>query len=85
MPKLSRWLVAQKRVEIFDTETKHRLLALGGHIGGGWNTVHQHVYVTPDNKEAIITMLTQQGFEMIPCEDVQHPESVHSPVHAPVA
>jgi hypothetical protein len=77
MPKLSRWLVAQKRVEIFDRDTRQRLLALGAHIGGGWNAVHQHVCVTPENKEAIIAMLTQKGFETFPCEDVQHPESLH--------
>jgi hypothetical protein len=75
MPFLERWLAAQKMVEVFDKETIKQILDLGGQIGGGWNRIHQHVWVTPHNKEAIEELLTKKGFEVAPVSDVRHPEN----------
>lgn len=74
MPKLSRWIVAEKKIEIFNSETKKEIMSLGGHIGGGFDKVHQHIFVTPDNKEKIEKMLIDQGFEVSPAESADHPE-----------
>ncbi|MEW6754211.1 MAG: hypothetical protein AB1505_25000 [Candidatus Latescibacterota bacterium] len=35
MPKLDRWIVASRMVEVLDRDTIRRILDLGGQIGGG--------------------------------------------------
>ena len=74
MPKPERWIVAQKMVQVLDTETIKRILELGGQIGGGWSLVHQHIYVTPANKEQIETLLKKKGLEIGGLADFRHPE-----------
>jgi hypothetical protein len=74
MPKLERWIVAQKMVQVLDAETTRQILDLGGQIGGGWGLVHQHIYVTPTNKEQIETLLKEKGLEIGSVADFRHPE-----------
>jgi hypothetical protein len=74
MPKLERWIVAQKMVQVLDAETIKRILELGGQIGGGWSLVHQHIYVTPANKEQIEALLKEKGLEIGNLSDFRHPE-----------
>ena len=76
MPKLERWLIASKMVAVLDGETINTILDLGGHIGGGWCEIHQHVCVNASNKEAIEDLLRQKGFTIsTPSEHrVSHPE-----------
>jgi hypothetical protein len=75
MPKLERWIVASKMVEVLDKETLSKVLDDGGQIGGGWNRVHQHVLVNADNKERIEKILIENGYEIIGAENFQHPEA----------
>jgi hypothetical protein len=74
MPKLDRWIVASKMVHVIDAETMKKILDLGGQIGGGWCRIHQHISVNPENKEAIESILQEQGFEITTASDVRHPE-----------
>jgi hypothetical protein len=74
MPKLERWIVAQKMVQVIDPETMKKILELGGQIGGGWNRIHQHIFVNSDNKEAIEQLLQENGFELSAPSDIRHPE-----------
>jgi len=74
MPKLERWIVAQKTVQVLDAETINKIHELGGQIGGGWSLVHQHIYVTPSNKEKIEALLKEKGLEIGSVADFQHPE-----------
>ena len=74
MPKLDRWIVAQKMVQVINSETIKKILDLGGQIGGGWGRIHQHVSVNPDNKEEIEKLLLEQGFELSLTSDIRHPE-----------
>lgn len=76
MPKLQRWLVASKMVTVLTPETLKKIAELGGHVGGGWNEIHQHVCVNQDNKEAIEKILLDQGFRLSTPQDtnVWHPE-----------
>jgi phospholipid N-methyltransferase len=74
MPKLERWIVAQKMVQVIDLETMKKILELGGQIGGGWNRIHQHIFVNSDNKEAIEQLLQEKGFELSAPSDIRHPE-----------
>ncbi len=74
MPKLERWIVAQKMVQVIDPETIKKILDLGGQIGGGWSRIHQHVYVNPQNKEAIEKLLLDKGFDLSVPSDIRHPE-----------
>ena len=64
MPKLQRWIVASKTIDVLDPETLDEILALGGNLGGGWNQVHQHICVNHENKERIEAILLAQGFEI---------------------
>ena len=75
MPKLDRWIVAQKMVSVLDTETLHQIIELGGHIGGGWCQVHQHINVNPDNKEKIEQLLLEKGYEVASVSSTHHPEA----------
>jgi hypothetical protein len=77
MPKLERWIVAQKMVQVIDSETIKKILDLGGQIGGGWCRVHQHISVNPDNKEAIEKLLSEKGLEISNASDIRHPEIVN--------
>jgi hypothetical protein len=74
MPKLERWIVAQKMVQVIDAPTMKKILDLGGQIGGGWGRIHQHVAVNSDNKEVIEKLLQEQGFEISAASDIRHPE-----------
>ena len=74
MPKCERWIVARKMVEVLNRETIRQILDLGGQIGGGWNCIHQPVYVNPENKERIEELLEKQGFEITATTDIRHPE-----------
>jgi hypothetical protein len=74
MPKLERWIVAQKMVQVIDASTMKKILDLGGQIGGGWGRIHQHVAVNPENKEEIEKLLQDQGFEISAASDIRHPE-----------
>jgi hypothetical protein len=74
MPKLERWIVAQKMVQVIDSETMKRILDLGGQIGGGWGRIHQHVSVNPENKETIEKLLLEKGFELSATTEIRHPE-----------
>lgn len=76
MPKLQRWIVASKTIEVLDAETQNRVLALGGNLGGGWNQVHQHICVNHENKERIEEILREKGFEISEAEGhaIFHPE-----------
>ena len=77
MPKLERWIVAQKMVQVIDPETIKKIIDLGGQIGGGWSRIHQHICVNPDNKEAIEMLLSEKGFEIAAASDIRHPEIVN--------
>ena len=76
MPKLHRWLIASKTVEVLDHETIEAIEALGGHICGGWGEIHQHICVNKDNKEHIEELLQAHGFSISYPEDhrIYHPE-----------
>ncbi len=74
MPKLERWIVAQKMVQVIDAETMKKILDLGGQIGGGWGRIHQHVSVNSENKETIEKLLEEKGFEISAVSDIRHPE-----------
>jgi hypothetical protein len=74
MPKLDRWIVAQKMVQVIDSETIKKILDLGGQIGGGWGRIHQHISVNPDNKELVEKLLLEKGFELSAASETRHPE-----------
>jgi hypothetical protein len=74
MPKLERWIVAQKMVQVIDAETIKKILDLGGQIGGGWGRIHQHISVNAQNKEEIEKLLQDKGFEISAASDIRHPE-----------
>ena len=76
MPKLQRWIIASKQLEVVDKETIEAIESIGGQIGGGWGEIHQHICVNKDNKEKIEDMLIAQGFTIsVPSERrVCHPE-----------
>jgi hypothetical protein len=76
MPKLHRWLIASKTVDVFDHETLETIESLGGHVCGGWGEIHQHICVNKDNKERIEALLEAQGFSISYPEDhrIFHPE-----------
>jgi hypothetical protein len=78
MPKLERWIVAQKMVEVIDGEMLKDLINLGVHIGGGWAQVHQHIMVNSSNKETVERMLRDKGYEVLETSEACHPE-VHGP------
>jgi len=78
MPKLSRWIVATRMVEILDPNTVKKILELGGNIGGGWNQIHIHVNVNSHNKETIEKLLVDQGFQVEDVDEMSHPELKHS-------
>jgi hypothetical protein len=81
MPKLQRWLIAAKRIEVLDAETLRTIVDLGGQIGGGWSQVHQHICVNQENKEKIEQLLQERGFTVSDPEDrvVSHPELPRHP------
>jgi hypothetical protein len=74
MPKCDRWIVAQKMVPVLEADMIGKIIKLGGQVGGGWNRIHQHICVNPDNKEAIESMLIEKGFEVAATSDIRHPE-----------
>jgi hypothetical protein len=76
MPKLERWIVAHKMIEILDHDILREILDSGGQIGGGWCQVHQHICVNKDNKERIEEMLQARGFTVTNPKDehVYHAE-----------
>lgn len=76
MPKLERWIIASKRIDMLGDDTRWRIELLGGQLGGGWDEVHQHICVNEHNKEAIERLLRAQGFTIsTPAEHrVYHPE-----------
>lgn len=69
MARLERWIVATRRVSVFDAETQAEIARLGGNFGGGENRVHMHVHVNPGNKEAIEDLLRAKGFEVVSAGD----------------
>ncbi len=81
MPKLEKWIVASRRVEAIDGETRAELVRLGGQIGGGWTEVHRHVLVNPENKEAIEALLRENGYQVCAASDktLRHPDSERAP------
>lgn len=83
MPKLQRWIVASKTVDVLDPETRNRILELGGNLGGGWSQVHQHICVNQENKERIEEILREKGFEISePCaHTVFHPDYYQAHEH----
>lgn len=80
MPKLERWLVASKMVEVLDADTLKVIGELGGQIGGGWCEVHQHICVNSQNKEQIEALLRGKGFTVTDPKDthVHHPDTLTS-------
>ncbi len=76
MPKLHRWLIASKTVEVLDHATIESIEAHGGHVCGGWSEVHQHICVNKDNKETIEALLETQGFTISYPEEhrIYHPD-----------
>ena len=75
MPKLDRWIVAQKMVPVLDSDTLQKIIALGGHIGGGWCQVHQHINVNTENKEEIEKLLIAKGYDVGAASSFKHPET----------
>ena len=75
MPKLERWIVAQKMVPVLDPETLNKIIALVGQIGGGWCQIHQHINVNADNKEQIERLLAEKGYEVVDAAATRHPEA----------
>ena len=69
MALLERWIVASKMVPVFDKEILSQILAMGGSVGGGWSEVHQHVHVTPENKETIEELLVRNGYKVLSVND----------------
>jgi phospholipid N-methyltransferase len=74
MPKLERWIVAQKMVSVIDADTLRKIIELGGQIGGGWCQVHQHINVNSENKEQIEKLLQEKGYEVVSASTSRHPE-----------
>lgn len=76
MPKLERWIIASKEVEVLDEAAAAAIRDLGGKMGSSWGEVHQHICVTPYNKEKIEDLLKSAGFsiEYMSEKDVRHPE-----------
>lgn len=79
MPKLERWLVASKVVDVLEPETARQIMELGGQIGGGWYEVHTHICVNQDNKERVEHLLEAQGLTITPASEhaIEHPECHH--------
>ena len=69
MARLERWIVASKMVPVFDNALLQEIAALGGSVGGGWCEIHQHVHVTPENKEAIEELLVKNGYKLLSIND----------------
>jgi len=61
-------------VHVIDGETMKKILDLGGQIGGGWNRIHQHISINPDNRAAIEQLLLDKGFDIVMTSDTCHPE-----------
>lgn len=76
MPKLERWLIASKKVDVLDRETQQQVQECGGQIGGGWYEVHVHICVNPQNKEQIEQLLEDKGIAVSAASDhtIIHPE-----------
>ncbi|HON56594.1 MAG TPA: hypothetical protein PLM75_13160 [bacterium] len=64
MPQLKRWIVAKKLVNIFPEDVLKKLVELGANFGGGWNEIHQHINVSPQNREQIVELLEKAGYEV---------------------
>jgi hypothetical protein len=77
MAKMERWIVASKMVEVLDHDTLKEIVDLGATLGGGWSEVHQHIHVTPDNKEKIEAILLKRGYSLHTATDktVRHPDA----------
>ncbi len=69
MPKLSRWIVAKKMMHLFPTEVLQKLLAMGANIGGGWCEIHQHINVSPQNRDEVVAYLESQGYDVVDAEE----------------
>jgi len=76
MPKLDRWIIASREVDILDKDTDHALRDMGALTAGGWNIVHQHVLVTYENKEKIERYMASRGYNVRPASDTSffHPD-----------
>lgn len=77
MPKLERWLIVAKNVEILTAEDIRVVDSMNAQMGGGWNKVHQHLNVNAENREAVETYFTTRGFEVVEASDKSffHPEN----------
>jgi hypothetical protein len=64
-------------VPVLDADTVKEIGQLGGGIGGGWCEVHQHIHVTPANKEQIEELLRSRGLTVLSATDpsIRHPDS----------
>lgn len=69
MPKLSRWIVAKKMMHLFPTEVLQKLLSMGANIGGGWCEIHQHINVSPQNRDEVVAYLESLGYEVLDAEE----------------
>ncbi len=76
MPKMIRWIVAHKLVQVLDNDLIKSIMDAGGQIGGGWSQVHQHINVNVDNKEKIEQMLISKGYTVCCATEAEicHPE-----------
>lgn len=83
MPKMERWIIASRMVQVLDRDTMGKILELGGQIGGGWCEVHQHVCVNQDNKERIEELLRNADYTVSYVSEhrILHPECEHSGLH----
>ncbi len=84
MPKLERWLVVSKTMEILDSEAHNTLLDQNVQLGGGWNRIHQHICVNSNNKEEIEEYLISRGFDIHASTDRTffHPEEAEKSFNA---
>ena len=82
MAKIEKWIIAARMVEVLDAETEKELINMGGLIAGGWCQVHQHIIVTPENKERIESYLREKGYQVLAATEFgnrMYPSGGHGP------
>lgn len=64
MPKLNRWIKATKKVPVFSHDLVESLTSLGVALAGGEFTIEQTLHVNPHNREKVIALLLENGYEV---------------------
>ncbi len=62
MPKLARWLIVSKKVDVFSKEVIDELQKMGVQFGGTHKLADQHIQVNHENKEKVEAFLIEHGY-----------------------